>query len=1558
MTPTKGSTRSRSHSKDEKVLASSRSPSPGVSAPCAPQALRIRVSRDDRTVPGDFSPLAAPRKISLSFEELSPSLVRSLQADLAVDLKPGRFLLPLFREEHLPVDVPDRCGCIVHIEVTRPDSPENLETLVTGAEAVFDPPIHLGNILVILLRLQQHFADVDVTRVVDAVRTMVQGSTALKDMGFFGRAVISRLVDEAVLFLESAGRWPPDGDRYRELLGETARKAASVSLSRITARPVNRRGRAELELRFTGSWRFFDKWEVPFHEVSVPSAILPAPHAELVGLLSEQPLASARIRDAGDAPLEEMLCELALTIRGFKGNVRCQADSPAISVENVMADSGVLGVTARFPGPLSLQAALSGEVADSRLSVQLDHASVEAGEARFSTRAGLVVSTRSEPIKPTSDSAAARCIQALFDRTWTTEDLDLQAFAVLHPGSRLDSLEATLRYSHPLLTGESCLTVRFPSLRLQGAVEEAFGSSRDRPDRTMDLHFKAVADLESGSLIDLGDTRISPCLPGVKLTGEARSTGETPFELKARAGGSVQLGLEIDVAPFPELDVEAGPLSATLNGRFDMDVALSAAKQERGLLHIDAAGTTLDLKLATAAFDQGERRLVLPTGSRLMADMAQGVLSASGLGQAAFDLGWDLAGRSPILSRGSHAVELFVPPLRKGSVTLNISPAGGISVTGPEHGLYDARYFNALINPAAEPRRILEILSNDEAIDKVLATLALFSGDLAAHAERLRDFTRRTRTILEEEGIREVADAIPLQRMARLAARVFFDRPELAQRLALIIGQVFEGRGLDVRRVKEIIAQRYPDHAWEFEVDRLLRLAARLLGPAEPVASPPVRRGVALAESAATLERLAPLPSAAEIYRIASDRARLPRGFSEIVARLAPCLTFEQVSWLLRQERTDWRPSDLARIRHVAEIKRRVRMIAQGYGGVAYAPQATVISFFLGETIRMSRLARPLLEPTPLPYPVANCLMGPRDVALLLHAGLASAWVGRAVQLNQRLLLDLVLEQPGRFLLDVLLELGNNDPRILTNALMALLDLPQGALRDPLDLPGILSERVGFELPRIADFLAGGRRARHSYYEAVAGAADQLLHLAEPYRAFKYYVQEARGPLPAVCSADTRLPAAVDRACRAIETADAAGNSGRKATTLYRKAFDACASLLQKDPLAFQLPWFKHFWNRNHEALVVLSVVRNVQEDVDRVRSWLETRTGEPVRSKEQELLEQVVGALYHSPTDRKRLLSDPLVRQLIDPPAGQYRFTVVSAMGVITYGALGHELEEAFTRLEQRRGIRVVRADTATARSLEFNAQRIIEAISTVDGPWGYIGYSQGCANCLMAEHRLMTGTPEQQRMLDRLVCRNLLFSAFNGSAHGTCSDAKFLDAMIYLDHFLSHYQALLSNRAIQAALAAIRLLLDSRSVVLGMAGSRSVSQWGVLPLHQGGVFREQAPTSTVRGIVEPSFLPEALEFLYNILTRQIDHDRHDTQVTVDEAQGHSILVETPRSEVLARCDMGSVVQRTHHWSPLNRDVELVTTARDRELAVYDFPKDRHVFPWIEVNARFGRIV
>ena len=61
----------------------------------------------------------------------------------------------------------------------------------------------------------------------------------------------------------------------------------------------------------------------------------------------------------------------------------------------------------------------------------------------------------------------------------------------------------------------------------------------------------------------------------------------------------------------------------------------------------------------------------------------------------------------------------------------------------------------------------------------------------------------------------------------------------------------------------------------------------------------------------------------------------------------------------------------------------------------------------------------------PDPYDLGDSLLGPSDVATLLQAGLTSSMKGSTVvQLNQRMLLDLIASQPRSFAIGVLCELG------------------------------------------------------------------------------------------------------------------------------------------------------------------------------------------------------------------------------------------------------------------------------------------------------------------------------------------------------------------------------------------------------------------------------------------------------------------------------------------------------------------------------------------------------
>jgi hypothetical protein len=135
------------------------------------------------------------------------------------------------------------------------------------------------------------------------------------------------------------------------------------------------------------------------------------------------------------------------------------------------------------------------------------------------------------------------------------------------------------------------------------------------------------------------------------------------------------------------------------------------------------------------------------------------------------------------------------------------------------------------------------------------------------------------------------------------------------------------------------------------------------------------------------------------------------------------------------------------------------------------------------------------------------------------------------------------------------------------------------------------------------------------------------------------------------------------------------------------------------------------------------------------------------------------------------------------------------------------------------------------------------------------------------------------------------------------------------------------------------------------------------------------------LRGVLEHHTTPESLEMICNLLSKQSGSILHDSQVHVYDAVGHPVYVKNRNARILKNTDMGGAIQRSelypmhlfacnskiyaylfcdiysaaHHWSPLSDEVEFVRTTRDIQQASFDCAKDRHIFPWCDVNVRFG---
>jgi hypothetical protein len=210
---------------------------------------------------------------------------------------------------------------------------------------------------------------------------------------------------------------------------------------------------------------------------------------------------------------------------------------------------------------------------------------------------------------------------------------------------------------------------------------------------------------------------------------------------------------------------------------------------------------------------------------------------------------------------------------------------------------------------------------------------------------------------------------------------------------------------------------------------------------------------------------------------------------------------------------------------------------------------------------------------------------------------------------------------------------------------MALLEFDQNSFRPVhrLDMHTLLESWLpGIKVPRRDDYMAGGRWARQSYYDALFSLASSILEDAECYTALKLHLQRVRhhkesDPIPQPREEpkterenedidgdqvqSSKLAEAIALAREKIESADKKGNAiliqlvtnekdvkasnkYRHATDAYLEAFEACARVRDMDKLAFHSDWFREFYRRNYDALVIKSMYDNVIDDVDNVRCW------------------------------------------------------------------------------------------------------------------------------------------------------------------------------------------------------------------------------------------------------------------------------------------------------------------------------------------------------------------
>ncbi len=282
-------------------------------------------------LPDSFAPLLSSSQMEILYESLSTSLLHAATLNATVRLRPSRHEIPLDKDTSRPqliLDIPKE-GCKVRVVgtvgsdgfSTEDDLDPSIETcersipMVKHAGLTLDPPLPLVNVAPTLIHFPTLFED---NMVKYTLRRMQIVRYALDML-----ASISSFIEKVLWIIEAK---------------------CQIHLGKISIIPLYKGAEKmkdgadvdepqwRLSLAFSGHVVLFGWIPIPFINVSLPTWIIPQPHALLEYLVSSQPLASAEIKQEEIAE-ERIALALINAVESWSTDVEAVATPPALSVD-------------------------------------------------------------------------------------------------------------------------------------------------------------------------------------------------------------------------------------------------------------------------------------------------------------------------------------------------------------------------------------------------------------------------------------------------------------------------------------------------------------------------------------------------------------------------------------------------------------------------------------------------------------------------------------------------------------------------------------------------------------------------------------------------------------------------------------------------------------------------------------------------------------------------------------------------------------------------------------------------------------------------------------------------------------------------------------------------------------------------------------------------------------------------------------------------------------------------------------------------------------------------
>lgn len=1111
-------------------------------------------------------------------------------------------------------------------------------------------------------------------------------------------------------------------------------------------------------------------------------------------------------------------------------------------------------------------------------------------------------------------------------------------------------------------------TVRFHSnpVSIQGTVDWGI----DNDTKTLHIHTFSLDASGHMHLIQDGPFQYHGCTTDIAtLEGEVRANAVRKVNGETRIRATSQLAFDLssllDVTPIPELGLSTKTASLNAEGVVNLDLHTHCDNANDAVLSFDLNNSSCQATCRQFEFVWDRLRIASQTQAVLDLLVRNAACSIAGISASDIGLSWQL-GRSPQILFDNHAADLLPDELCLSNIDATLSQYGILKFHHGK-GFYNADFFNAILQPNENRAHWLVILQH-KPLYKHLEQLCQAIVFPRIHGSE--DFYRRGLRWVERcqnAGIFSAAELIHPETLAKALSWFLFEDERATDDILPSVRRVMAAEGIDRFKIEELLERAFPNANLE-DAGRILKWLHHLFSPV-PYQQPQITSRPALCDDPGFLPFIEELPSPNDIYDGDWSTQELPRR----VYKFATGLSIETLDWIL-QHRAENFPDDLD-IRHLQtllDVKRKIRHFEPREG--TFIIQDFNISVFLRTLLDGERA---LLQKNP-PSDSAKkngeltdafrTWLAPADVAQLICAGISSRLHGMLVQINQAQLFEYLQSRGTFFARAVFYEIGQHSTRVLISMLLSWLSQDQSFLIDSVDRATALSNLLDIPVPHIDDFAPWGQNPGASYMNAIIQTAESINQANDLYSAailkMQSYRSTPRVHIPQKEAAQeliTRLQAADSESKNFVgkNPDDIPDETRQHLQTLWTDVFTAARIYGTKNRETRDVAPIRPFVQRLFEALRIASVDDDIIHQHDEAPRWFAHKnhlSKDQIQTIPRETrLRYIIQNLYPDSASQQIRTDDPLTWFLPAPPKGHVDLTLVTSMGIINAGNKGHELETVLQRLQKSRGIHTVRTNTGNIQPLDYNANRIIEAIEPIQTPFAIIGYSQGCANMMRAESRLMASTPDNRQKLEKyLISRHFVCSAFNGTPHAVCGVDKYHQLLVEGEAILKSLSTTLSKPLSSKIFTSIKRILDTNFITASLSSVEALSPIGLAALARDAQYAPNAVSFETLGVQANEQLPEGLVLMGNHFDKQA-HIPNDSQVGVDSAHAYPVFNHNNSVDILQTQTVPSDTLDIHHWGPLIEEVRFLESPLDIQNCAYKGPKSIYITPWIDTLICLG---